>query len=323
MAIVRAAGGLLWRHDADGRRLAVIHRPRHDDWSLPKGKLDDGESWEEAAVREVQEETGCRGRITAFAGATFYVPRRAPKIVLYWHMVLEREGRLDAGDEVDQVAWLAPAEALARLDHEPERRLVERAPGPRPPGAAAPPAGAAAAELASVRADLLRRILNLDGDGDGSGLGPALDLLDRAEDAVARGDGEGARQLTAAARRLALLGLREPELSLAALALREAASELAPGPRRAIRRLLPRGEAAVPEAVYLAATIRDGELERARPSNRPAWVLAGAALLALALAAGLMHRAAGWPDLAWAAACGALGGAAASALIGARRGGPQ
>jgi 8-oxo-dGTP diphosphatase len=318
MAIVRAAGGLLWRDGAGGPRLAVIHRPRHDDWSLPKGKLDDGESWEEAAVREVEEETGCRGRITAFAGATFYVPRRAPKIVLYWHMALEREGRLDAGDEVDEVAWLAPAEALARLDYEPERRLVERAPGPRVLGATVRPAGAAAAALASARADLLRRIVSLDGDGDGPGLGPAIDLLDRAEDAVARGDAEGARRLTAAAGRMALLGLREPELSLAALALREEASELAPGPRRAIRRLLPRDEGTVPEAVYLAATIRDEELDRAPSSSRSAQVLAAAALAALALAAALLHQAAGWRGLAWATACGALGGAAASALLAGR-----
>jgi 8-oxo-dGTP pyrophosphatase MutT (NUDIX family) len=83
MAIIRAAGGLLWRTGKDGRRrLAVIHRPHREDWSLPKGKLKDGEHWEEAALREVEEETGCKARIASFAGAVHYVPKRTPKVVL-------------------------------------------------------------------------------------------------------------------------------------------------------------------------------------------------------------------------------------------------
>src|SRR5437870_7430257 len=130
MAIVRAAGGILWRDGPGGPRLAVVHRPRRRDWSLPKGKLERGETWEQAALREVEEETGCEGRITSFAGASFYVPRRTPKIVLYWNMALVRDGPLDPGDEVDEVAWLTPPEALGRLDHQAERRLVERARAP-------------------------------------------------------------------------------------------------------------------------------------------------------------------------------------------------
>jgi len=77
MAIVRLAGGILWR---EGSRLAVIHRPRQADWSLPKGRLDEGETWEEAALREVTEETGCEARITSFAGAASYVQRRTPRL---------------------------------------------------------------------------------------------------------------------------------------------------------------------------------------------------------------------------------------------------
>jgi 8-oxo-dGTP diphosphatase len=127
MSIVRAAGGLLWCESPSGPQLAVVHRPRRDGWSLPKGKLDVGESWKEAAVREVQEETGCEVRIGRFAGASFYLARRDPKIVLYWHMALVREGRLDAGDEIDEVAWLSPAVAISRLHHESDRRLVARA----------------------------------------------------------------------------------------------------------------------------------------------------------------------------------------------------
>jgi 8-oxo-dGTP diphosphatase len=139
MAIIRAAGGLLWRDDGGARRIAVIHRPHRDDWSLPKGKLEDGEGWEQAALREVREETGCEARILSFAGLAYYVPRRTPKVVLYWNMAVVREGALDAPDEVDEIVWLSPTEALRRLDHESEREILEEAlhlhsPGEAPEG---------------------------------------------------------------------------------------------------------------------------------------------------------------------------------------------
>ena len=62
-AQVKAAGGVVWRRGDAGLELAVVHRPRYDDWSLPKGKLDPGETWEEAALREVEEEIGLRCRL--------------------------------------------------------------------------------------------------------------------------------------------------------------------------------------------------------------------------------------------------------------------
>ncbi len=127
MAIIRAAGGLLWRDDGGGRRIAIIHRPHREDWSLPKGKLKEGEGWERAALREVREETGCEARILSFAGMAYYVPRRTPKVVLYWNMAVVREGTLDAPEEVDEIVWLSPAEALKRLDHESDREILEEA----------------------------------------------------------------------------------------------------------------------------------------------------------------------------------------------------
>ena len=131
MRLIRAAGGLLWRVDPDGdRRLAVIHRPRRDDWSLPKGKLKDGEGWQEGALREVYEETGCRARPTSFAGLVHYVPKNVTKVVLFWHMELQSEGPIAAPDEVDEVAWLTRGQALRRLDHEAERELLRQASAP-------------------------------------------------------------------------------------------------------------------------------------------------------------------------------------------------
>jgi 8-oxo-dGTP diphosphatase len=122
--IVRAAGGIVWKARPSGRALAVIHRKRQDDWTLPKGKLDDGETFEQAALREVREETGCDARLGAFAGASTYHSKRGPKVVLYWHMTVLRESGLAASSEVDEVAWLAPAEALRRLSRERDRRLL-------------------------------------------------------------------------------------------------------------------------------------------------------------------------------------------------------
>jgi 8-oxo-dGTP pyrophosphatase MutT (NUDIX family) len=317
MALVRLAGGILWRTDAGGPRLAVIHRPRQRDWSLPKGRLDDGESWEEAALREVQEETGCEARITSFAGAAAYVPRRTPRLALYWHLALVREGKLESDDEVDELLWLSPTDALARLDHEPERRLIERSPSP--PGARQPsrPRGALAADVAAVRAEILRRVPVLgEGAFEPVALGAALGLLDQADDELARERGaEAAARLVASARRMGLLSLSEPELSLRARTLREEAREIAPGRRRAVRGLLPQGERPSPEAVYLAAEIVDEERERPARSVEKAG-LVGAAGAALALAAALFFAP---PDARghglFAALCGALGGAACALVV--------
>ncbi len=124
--LVRAAGGLLWRAGREGPELALVHRPRRRDWSLPKGKLEPGESFLTAALREVAEETGCRASPLGFAGWTFYLAGRRPKLVLFWHMATAFAGHFMPGEEVDEVAWLAPARALERLDHASERRLVER-----------------------------------------------------------------------------------------------------------------------------------------------------------------------------------------------------
>ena len=108
-------------------QVAVVHRPRYDDWSLPKGKLDRGESFEDAAVREVLEETGLRCRLRDELEPVTYVDNKdRPKIVRSWLMEpLSRT--FEPNDEVDEVRWLEPAEAAEQLSYERDRALVDEA----------------------------------------------------------------------------------------------------------------------------------------------------------------------------------------------------
>lgn len=123
-AAIFAAGGLLWRQAAGRSRIAVVHRPRHGDWSLPKGKLEPGERWQDAALREVREETGCGAALGEFAGVVLYEVLSVPKIVLFWNMTLRGTPSFAVNDEVDELAWLEPEDAGARLVHEGERAIL-------------------------------------------------------------------------------------------------------------------------------------------------------------------------------------------------------
>ena len=123
--LVRAAGGIVLREAHGGRReLAVVHRPGRHDWSLPKGKLADGETFEECALREVEEETGLRCRLGRFAGYTEYRDRRdRPKVVAYWVMDVI-EGEFVPSDEVDEMRWLELTIAGRALTYERDRDLL-------------------------------------------------------------------------------------------------------------------------------------------------------------------------------------------------------
>jgi 8-oxo-dGTP pyrophosphatase MutT (NUDIX family)/phosphohistidine phosphatase SixA len=125
-ATVRAAGAVLWRPGADGVEIAVVHRPRYDDWSLPKGKLHAGEAAVSGARREVGEETGYDAALQWWVGRTHYrVEDGAEKTVDYW---AARCGSLSSreGDEVDDLAWLSVADAAARVSWETDREVLAR-----------------------------------------------------------------------------------------------------------------------------------------------------------------------------------------------------
>lgn len=121
--LIRAAGAVAWR-DQDSRvEVLLVHRPWRDDWSLPKGKLDPGERWMEAAVREVEEETGCTGALGAELCAIAYLVDGDPKLVRYWSLRVTG-GRFTPNDEVDEVRWAAPDEALTQLSYPTDRVVV-------------------------------------------------------------------------------------------------------------------------------------------------------------------------------------------------------
>jgi len=116
--VVRAAGGVVVRGGADGPEVAVVHRPKYDDWSLPKGKRDPGETDEQTAVREVDEETGLRCALGPELLPTRYVDRRGrPKVVRYWKMNVVGSRPFEPNDEIDQLAWLPLDEAVRRLSY--------------------------------------------------------------------------------------------------------------------------------------------------------------------------------------------------------------
>ena len=122
---VKAAGGVPVR---DGRVL-LVHRPKYDDWTLPKGKLDAGESFEEAAIREVDEETGLRTRLVRELPAVYYEVRGRPKVVRYWLMEVESDPGFVPNDEVDELRWLEPAAARSLLSYDRDRDVLMAAVG--------------------------------------------------------------------------------------------------------------------------------------------------------------------------------------------------
>lgn len=126
---VQAAGGLVTRFGPDDRlEVLLVHRSRYDDWSLPKGKLDRGESFEAAALREVTEETGLVCRLVGeIAPVKYRDAQGRPKLVRYWHMV-PIEG--DIADyvfnaEIDDLRWVPVAEAASLLSYRHDRDLLQ------------------------------------------------------------------------------------------------------------------------------------------------------------------------------------------------------
>lgn len=115
---VEAAGGVVWKVDDERILVLLVHRPKYQDWSLPKGKLDPGESHEEAARREVEEETGFRCKLGRELEQISYRDGRGrSKRVRYWAMTVSK-GEFAVNDEVDEIRWLTIGDAVDRLSYD-------------------------------------------------------------------------------------------------------------------------------------------------------------------------------------------------------------
>jgi ADP-ribose pyrophosphatase YjhB (NUDIX family) len=112
------------REARDGVELALVHRPKYDDWSLPKGKLDEGEEWEEAALREVAEETGQICELGPELEPVRYTDRKGRDKMVRYFLMRPVSGEFEPTDEVDELRWLRPADAAEALSYEHDRSLV-------------------------------------------------------------------------------------------------------------------------------------------------------------------------------------------------------
>ena len=122
---MQAAGGVIWRRSPAGElEILLVHRPRYDDWTVPKGKLEPNEGHAEAALREVKEETGLRCTLGPELGSISYRDRKGrPKQVRYWAMT-PAGGTFTPTEEVDEVRWVGVDAAPSLLSYERDRPVL-------------------------------------------------------------------------------------------------------------------------------------------------------------------------------------------------------
>jgi 8-oxo-dGTP diphosphatase len=277
--VIRAAGGIIQRSTQHGDEVMVVFRKRHQDWALPKGKVKDDESFQDAALREVEEETGCTCRLGNYLGTISYSDNGVPKVVMFWRMTVLEQKQLAGNDEIAEAVWMTVPAAIQKLAHSQEKNLLSRvstAPRPimQPEEDAAPdpqrPRRKASVQDERVHARVLREceafrvelafLERRSGQADKSWSSAARDQLTNVVRCLDSNDIEGSLFCLHAARRFAVFGLNKSELLTRAQILREEAHKITSWHGHAIDSLLSVGDGELTaERLAEAMRLRDEE----------------------------------------------------------------
>ena len=247
--VIQAAGGILVRKTDSRNEVLLVHRKRYGDWTFPKGKLNPGESHQQAALREVHEETGFVASLDRYLGAFGYEVKGTPKIVLMWRMSPVEEGPIGDREEVAESAWVSIHEARQRLSYDLERELMQKL-EPQHQDPIHPRRKRTWAWSSNQRSrDRLFRELEvfrvelafLEHRGMGSGLAwadAARRHLDNVPGHLESGDIESGWRSLQAAQRTAVLGLDPATIGDRARILREESQKLSSWRAKSIQKLL-------------------------------------------------------------------------------------
>jgi len=283
--VLKAAGGILLRTSSRGDEVMVVYRKRHQDWTLPRGKVKEGESFQEAAVREVLEETGCSCRIGNYLGTISYSAEGVPKVVLFWKMTVVDDRGAFNPEEIGEAVWLPVPAAIERLSYAQEKALLSRLgsaqkqatpeqavapePPPQPPLPLAPqkhsPEDRHAYSRLMREAEAFRVQLGFlerrNAQADKAWATASHEQLTNVQRCLESNDIEDGWFCLHAGQRYALFGMNQTELANQAYILREEAARISSWRGDAIDHLLTGSdEQLTPERVADAMALRNADL---------------------------------------------------------------
>jgi 8-oxo-dGTP diphosphatase len=282
--VIKAAGGIIQRPTERGDEVLIVFRKEERDWTLPKGEVKDGESFQDAALREVEQETGCSCQLGSYLGTISYADNGVPKVVMFWKMSVVKERSVADREEIGEAVWMQVPAAIQRLSHSQEKALLSHLgtasrtvpqpsaePQPIQPRMEAPeavpspsvrPRRKASLEDQRVLSRLLREaqafrvelafLERRSGLNDKSWAAAAHDQIDNVMRCLESNDIEGGLVCLNAAQRFAVLGLNKSELSTRAAILREEALKIFSWQGHAMETLL-----SVPDEQITADRIMD------------------------------------------------------------------
>lgn len=291
--LIRAAGGIVWKRINGRNKIALVYRERYGGkWSLPKGKLLQGESWQEAAIREIGEEISEDASIHSFADIKTYPVDGTPKVVVFFHMLAEGASKIKPDREVVKMEWVEPEKAFDMLAYEEEKKLIETATAPGKNGPRAvkkvsrflkgpgisfssmfPRIERLESELKTTRKDLEYRISTGAPDASGQEWSKvATDLLDLVANDLNRGSIDSSWKALHAARRSILHSYSSAERESEASVLRLEAEKLNKWRKNSVLRILGPDDPqkAPPDAAKLvrAAELKDEHYNNNYYKNR-------------------------------------------------------